>query len=160
MQKTSVLITGAAGALGSAFAESLSASPDIDLHLADVDAVRLGALAARTGAIRTMAVNLFDEYAEMHNAVTRSDADVVVWNAAINVDQSQPVCDRSLLRERQNASLLRRIEAFEESDTARRRLLVVVNSVTALFGQNPDIANFWNRHADELQLHYGRMKGE
>lgn len=159
MNRNSVLITGAAGTLGSSFAESLAEGGEFDLEIADLRAEALEAVAMRTGAVRWTIGDIFDEASHAHRHVTNPDAGVVIWNAAINLDRYEPASGRSELREKQNTALQHLIDSLlkGKDGEVRRRLLVVVNSIAAIFGDEVLSAK---AIAEANNWQYGLMKGE
>lgn len=161
MNHNLVHINGAAGSLGRNFFASFSANDaSFNFELADIKADGLFKIEdqVRKKAKRLIIGDMFHEDSHAYTAVTESEADIVIWNAAINLDEYKPVEDRLSLREKQNACLEKRIETLmDQSGTGMRRLLVVVNSVTAIFLEEIDTAK---GIAVEQEWHYPLMKGD
>ncbi len=159
MNRKSILITGAAGALGSAWARSLrSTLPDSELHLADINEDKLKQIARETGAIRLIVGDIFEADSLAQNEVTLSNEDVVIWNAALNLDESEPASERLTSRNRQNVALQHRLHSLVHG--TRQKLLILVNSVVTKFGKNPKTSGFLAAAAAEKNWHYGAMKVE
>lgn len=165
MPQKSALITGAAGALGSSFALSLHAEcPDLVLELADlpVKELQLKAIAEQTGATKLHLDNIFHP----ESVLPYTDDDVIVWNAAVNVDDLESGEARTESRLSQNRTLenlIRGMLAHATRDT-RRRLLVAVCSITAKYGENTENEDFQRLLRQIVEagqgLQYGQMKTE
>ncbi len=161
MNSNLIHINGAAGVLGDSFRKSFEKThPAHSFELADINSSRLSDIASEmNGKARQLIVgNMFDPDSVAYKAVTESQADIVIWNAARNLDVHEPVSERLSLRQQQNACLERRLETLlEQSREKTERLLIVVNSITAIFGEEIDSAK---GIAEQQDWHYPLMKGD
>ena len=160
MKTPSIHITGGAGALGRSFAVSMREKmPQCSIELSDINAVALEKVAADIAATRYFAGDVFDCSSGVHNGVNTSNANVKILNAAINLD-ALPDSQRLPLRGVQTASLLDHVRYMADRNHAgevERTLLVVVNSISAIFGQQLE---FIREVAKDKNWQYGIMKGE
>lgn len=152
-----VLITGAAGALGSEFARSLhKQTPELSLDVTDINESGLQAIAEEVKARRQYVCNIFENGPERAEVIS-SCADVSLWNAAINLDFYQPENERVSLREKQNEALQKHVEQriFYGRSSSKHRLLIVTNSVASFF---MDELEFARTGAEEKNWQYPLMK--
>ncbi len=163
MNNLKVHITGAAGTLGSSFADSIHRfHPGSKLELSDYKAEPLVEVAKRTNTVRSVVGDLFDKNSEAYREIIGlEDDDAMIWNAAINLDEIPDHEKRLELRIKQVDALKARVEHMLQiasvGGETRRKLFVVVCSITAILGEQLE---FLRNHAAEENLQYGLMKGE
>lgn len=161
MNSKMIHINGAAGVLGDSFRQSFEKThPHNQFELADMNSTRLNQIASEmNGKVRGLIIgNMFDPESVAYAAVTESEAEIVAWVAAKNLDAHEPVSERPHLRNQENACLERRIRTLlEQSRQRERKLLIVVNSITAIFGEEIDTAK---GIAEKEHWHYPLMKGD
>jgi NAD(P)-dependent dehydrogenase (short-subunit alcohol dehydrogenase family) len=154
-----VLVTGATGTLGSNFVKSLhTQNPDLIFDLADLRLEDLEKLAHETGVnIRQLiAGDMFDPKTEAYEKAMGSNANIVIWNAAINIDLEHNRANGPQLREMQNARLEDRISTLiGQAGDGVRRLFIPVNSITGIFAELKESAK---PMAEREGIHYLPMK--
>ncbi len=131
--RNSVDITGAGSGVGKEIAFNLKNNPDFDIRLIGgrrEDLLRQ--VAKEVGAADVVPGDLFEPDSKAYRAAMESKADVMVHNAAINIDTLDSVAEQQRLRAGQTAFTRDLVDTLGKSEAlSGRRLAVFVNSVTA-----------------------------